>query len=34
LLDVASELSRVEITRRASSNGLHEEIHFVLNVPD
>jgi hypothetical protein len=31
LLDVASELSRIEITRRASSNGLHEEIHFVLN---
>ncbi|HEX6719499.1 MAG TPA: hypothetical protein VF088_20520, partial [Pyrinomonadaceae bacterium] len=30
LLDVASELSRIEITRRASSNGLHEEIHFVL----
>ena len=33
LLDVASELSRIEITRRASSNGIHEEIHFVLNSP-
>ena len=31
LLDVVSELRRVEITRRASSNGLHEEIHFVLS---
>ena len=30
LLDVASELSRIEITRRTSGNGLHEEIHFVL----
>jgi hypothetical protein len=30
LLDVASDLSRIEITRRISSNGLHEEIHFVL----
>ena len=33
LLDVASELSRIEITRRTSSNGIHEEIHFVLNSP-
>jgi len=31
LLDVASELSRIEITRRTSGNGMHEEIHFVLN---
>ena len=31
LLDVASQLNRVEITRRASPNGLREEIHFVLN---
>jgi hypothetical protein len=31
LLDVASQLNRVEITRRASVNSLHEEIHFVLN---
>lgn len=31
LLDVASELRRVEITRRATPNGMHEEIHFVLN---
>ena len=30
LLDVASELNRIEITRRPSSGGLHEEIHFVL----
>jgi len=30
LLDVAADVSRVEITRRASSNGMHEEIHFVL----
>lgn len=33
LLDVASELSHIEITRRVSSNGMHEEIHFVLNSP-
>ena len=31
LLDVASDVNRVEITRRASSDGLHVEIHFVLN---
>jgi len=31
LLDVASQLNRVEITRRVSANGLREEIHFVLN---
>ena len=31
LLDVASDLNRIEITRRASSDGMHEEIHFVLN---
>ena len=31
LLDVAAQLNRVEISRRASANGLHEEIHFVLN---
>ena len=31
LLDVASDLNRIEIIRRASSDGLHEEIHFVLN---
>ena len=31
LLDVASQLNRVEITRRTSANGLREEIHFVLN---
>jgi hypothetical protein len=30
LLDVASDLNRIEITRRASSDGMHEEIHFVL----
>jgi hypothetical protein len=30
LLDVTSELNRIEITRRPSSGGLHEEIHFVL----
>ena len=34
LLDVASQLNRVEITRRASANGLHEEIHFVLKAPN
>src|SRR5262249_16880338 len=27
LLDVASELNRIEITRRTSGNGMHEEIH-------
>ena len=32
LLDVASDLNRIEITRRTSSDGLHEEIHFVLNA--
>lgn len=32
LLDVASDLNRIEITRRASSDGMHEEIHFVLNA--
>ena len=32
LLDVASELSHIEITRRVSSSGMHEEIHFVLKV--
>ena len=31
LLDVASDLNRIEITRRTSSSGMHEEIHFVLN---
>jgi len=31
LLDVASDLNRIEITRRSSADGLHEEIHFVLN---
>ena len=31
LLDVASGVSRIEIARRSSSNGLHVEIHFVLN---
>ena len=31
LLDVASDLNRIEITRRTSSDGIHEEIHFVLN---
>jgi hypothetical protein len=31
LLDVASDVSRVEVSRRASINGMHEEIHFVLN---
>ena len=30
LLDVASDLNRIEITRRTSSDGMHEEIHFVL----
>ena len=30
LLDVTSDVSRIEISRRNSSNGLHEEIHFVL----
>jgi hypothetical protein len=30
LLDVASDLKRVEITRRNSTDGMHEEIHFVL----
>ena len=34
LLDVASDLNRIEITRRTSSNGMHEEIHFVLNSSD
>ena len=33
LLDVASDLSHIEITRRSSSNSVHEEIHFVLNSP-
>jgi len=33
LLDVASDLNRIEITRRSSADGLHEEIHFVLNSP-
>jgi hypothetical protein len=31
LLDVASALNRVEITRRTSANAFREEIHFVLN---
>ena len=31
LLDVASGVNRVEISRRASAKGMHEEIHFVLN---
>ncbi|HEY0364978.1 MAG TPA: hypothetical protein VGC73_00815, partial [Pyrinomonadaceae bacterium] len=31
LLDVASDLNHIEITRRTSSSGMHEEIHFVLN---
>ena len=31
LLDVASDLTHIEITRRFSSSGMHEEIHFVLN---
>ena len=31
LLDVASDLSHIEITRRVSANGMREEIHFVLN---
>jgi len=31
LLDVASQLNRVVITRRTSANGLREEIHFVMN---
>jgi hypothetical protein len=31
LLDVASDVNRIEIIRRASSTGLHVEIHFVLN---
>ena len=30
MLDVASDLSRVEITRRATPNSLHEQINFVL----
>lgn len=34
LLDVASELNRIEITRRSSSDGMHEEIHFVLNASE
>ena len=32
LLDVASGINRVEITRRTSSKSMHEEIHFVLNT--
>lgn len=32
LLDVASDLNRIEITRRSAPGGLHEEIHFVLNA--
>jgi hypothetical protein len=31
LLDVASDVSRIEIARRASSNGWHVELHFILN---
>jgi hypothetical protein len=31
LLDVASNLKRIEMTRRAAPDGIHEEIHFVLN---
>jgi hypothetical protein len=31
LLDVASDVRRIEVTRRASTNGMHEEIQFVLN---
>ena len=31
LLDVASDVRRIEVTRRASANGMHEEIQFVLN---
>jgi hypothetical protein len=31
LLDVTSDLNRIEITRRALADGMHEEIHFVLN---
>jgi hypothetical protein len=34
LLDVASQLRCIEITRRVSSNGMHEEINFVLNPSD
>lgn len=34
LLDVASDVNRIEITRRASSDGMHEEIHFVLKSSD
>ena len=30
LLDVASDVSRIEITRRASSDGMHEQIQFIL----
>jgi hypothetical protein len=30
LLDVGSDVSRIEITRRTSSEGMHVEIHFVL----
>ena len=30
LLDVASEVRRIEISRRSSPNDLHEEIQFVL----
>jgi hypothetical protein len=32
LLDVASDVNRVEISRRTSSDSLHEEIQFVLNT--
>ena len=31
LLDVASDVKRIEVTRRASTGGVHEEIQFVLN---
>ena len=31
LLDVAAGVSRIEVARRSSPDGLHVEIHFVLN---
>jgi hypothetical protein len=31
LLDVASNVSRIEIKRSSSANSLHEEIDFILN---
>jgi hypothetical protein len=33
LLNVASDVSRIEIKRKSSGNNLHEQIEFVMNAP-